>query len=386
MDNLTHSLTGLIVAKAGLERVSPAATPLCVLVANAPDFDIFTLLTSGRWAYLHHHRGITHSIVGTLVLIVLIPSLFYAGEFAIARIRKRPQRLRYRGLLLASLIVGVTHPLMDWTNNYGIRPLLPWSARWFYGDLVFIIDPFLWIVLGGAGFLLTSRGKWQLTFWSVLALVLTTAVLFLPQQREAIPQVAAFRVVWVIILAGIFLARRAGVGDHLRSSLAVSTCAVVIIYWGALGFAHHRAYRQAQILARQMATLQGEAVAQVAAMPTLADPFHWQCISDTDRAIYRFKVSLIGKPQSTVDFERFEKPKPNELWAVSAAAEDARAKALLGFARFPAARVSDPDCLSQTVVQFADLRYTEPGGARRGTFAVDVSIACPAQTGSIEAK
>lgn len=136
MDNLTHSLTGLIVAKAGVERLSPAATTVCVIAANAPDLDSLILLTSGRWTYLHHHRGITHSIIGTLVLIVLVPSLFYAGELALARIRKRPRSLRYAGLLLASLIAGATHPLIDWTNNYGIRLLLPWSGRWFYGDLV----------------------------------------------------------------------------------------------------------------------------------------------------------------------------------------------------------------------------------------------------------
>ena len=53
MDNLTHSLTGLVLAKSGLERLSPAATPLCVVVANAPDFDILTLLTGDRWIYLH---------------------------------------------------------------------------------------------------------------------------------------------------------------------------------------------------------------------------------------------------------------------------------------------------------------------------------------------
>src|SRR5688572_7181593 len=222
MDNLTHSLTGLVLAKSGLERLSPAATPLCVVVANAPDFDILILLTGDRWIYLHHHRGITHSIAGLLVIIVLMPALFCAVELAIARIKKRPPRLKYRGLLIASLIAGVSHPLMDWTNNYGIRPFLPWSGRWFYGDLVFIIDPFIWIVLGGAGFLLTSKTKWQLIFWSGLALVLTSAVLFLPQQREAIPNVGLFRVVWVMILAGIFLARLARAGDWLGRSLALA--------------------------------------------------------------------------------------------------------------------------------------------------------------------
>ena len=44
----------------------------------------------------------------------------------------------------------LTHPVLDWLNNYGIRLLMPFSPRWFYGDAVFIIDPWLWLALGGA--------------------------------------------------------------------------------------------------------------------------------------------------------------------------------------------------------------------------------------------
>src|SRR3982751_4501279 len=105
MDNLTHSLMGLAAAKAGLERLSPMATAVCVIAANAPDADILAVI-GGRWSYLHHHRGITHSIVGTLTLALLVPSLFYLIDLIIARFRHRPVHLRFRGLLLASLITS----------------------------------------------------------------------------------------------------------------------------------------------------------------------------------------------------------------------------------------------------------------------------------------
>ncbi len=75
MDNLTHSLVGLAIAKAGLERASPAATTVCIIAANAPDADILTAF-QGSWVYLHNHRGLTHSIVGTLALALLIPLLY----------------------------------------------------------------------------------------------------------------------------------------------------------------------------------------------------------------------------------------------------------------------------------------------------------------------
>src|SRR5918997_3232687 len=156
MDNLTHSLVGLAAAKAGLERLSPGATAVCVLAANGPDADILAVL-GGKWFYLHHHRGITHSIVGTLVLALFIPALFYAVDLLIARIRKRPTRVRFLGLTVASLIVSASHPLMDWTNNYGVRPFLPWSGEGYYGDLVFIIDPWIWLAPGGAALLSTAR-------------------------------------------------------------------------------------------------------------------------------------------------------------------------------------------------------------------------------------
>src|SRR6266850_6542646 len=159
MDNLTHSLVGLAASKAGLEKLSPGATTLCVLAANSPDADIVTLIFGGRWAFLHQHRGISHSIVGVVALALALPLIFYLGDLIITRVRRRAPNVKLKGLLLASIVATATHPLLDWTNNYGIRVLLPWNRRWFYGDFVFIVDPFIWIVLGGAAFLLTSKTK-----------------------------------------------------------------------------------------------------------------------------------------------------------------------------------------------------------------------------------
>src|SRR5436309_13018886 len=114
MDGLTHSLVGLASAKAGLERLSPYTTAVSILAANAPDIDVVSAV-GGRWTALHYHRGITHSIVGTITLGILIPSLFYLIDRVFARLRTRPARVRYWGLLLASLISSATHPFMDWT-------------------------------------------------------------------------------------------------------------------------------------------------------------------------------------------------------------------------------------------------------------------------------
>src|ERR1041384_5166510 len=108
MDNITHSLVGLVTAKAGLERLSPYAPTVCVLAANAPDVDVLTRLR-GPWSALQYHRGITHSIVGTLALGLVLPLIFFAIERAAARLWGIEPRIRLRGLLLASLGACATH-------------------------------------------------------------------------------------------------------------------------------------------------------------------------------------------------------------------------------------------------------------------------------------
>src|SRR5829696_3861261 len=159
MDNLTHSLVGLTAAKAGLGKLSPGATALCVLAANSPDADIVVLAFGDRWTFLQHHRGITHAIIGVVALAFILPLLFYLVDWLWSRFRKRQRTVKLKGLMLASFIVSATHPLLDWTNNYGIRFFLPWNQKWSYGDLVFIVDPYLWLILGGAVFLLTAKSR-----------------------------------------------------------------------------------------------------------------------------------------------------------------------------------------------------------------------------------
>jgi inner membrane protein len=375
MDNLTHSLVGLAAAKAGLERLSPGATAVAVLAANGPDVDILAAL-GGKWFYLHHHRGVTHSVVGTLALALLIPCLFYAADLLVCKIRRWPRRVRFTGLLVVSLVLSASHPLMDWTNNYGVRPLLPWDGSWYYGDLVFIIDPWLWLVVGGAAFLLTSAKSWQVIFWAALALVITGLVLFARLENWGLLHPNLFRALWVAGVASLAVVRLTGLTRRWGSSLALAALAFVVLYWGGLAIAHRGALTEAQTIARQMSAAQGETLARVAAMPTLADPSRWLCVADTDRATYRFFVSLAdGSETPAGATARFEKPRGGESVALARASADERAQIFLDFARFPAARV-EGDCLSEVLVQFADIRYTEPGTPRGGTFSLEVPAAC----------
>ena len=377
MDNLTHSLVGLAAAKAGLERLSPRTTVLCIVAANAADLDVVTLVFGDRWTTLKYHRGLTHSIIGTVCLAFIIPILFYLAEMAVARLRARPLQVNLTGLLVASLIVSATHPLMDWTNNYGVRLLMPWSPRWFYGDLVFIVDPFLWALFGGASFLLTSRTRLQLIGWSALGLVVTLIVLLGSAERSIVSNPLQVRVFWITVLISLVVLFVTRAGNRWGRKIAIASFMIALAYWGGLAWAHSLAIKKGMFEASATAH-SGETISRLAAMPTLANPVTWECVFETERATYRFDLSLLTA-NSASDLVRYEKPSPEESLLVQKASEDRRAQILLGFSRFPVVQVSDADCTTQTLVQFADLRYTEPGKSR-GNFALEVPVDCRDQT------
>ena len=50
------------------------------------------------------------------------------------------------GLALSHLLHrrAFSHILLDWTNNYGVRPFFPFNPRWYAGSFVFIAEPVLW--------------------------------------------------------------------------------------------------------------------------------------------------------------------------------------------------------------------------------------------------
>jgi len=376
MDNLTHSLVGLAAAKAGLEKLSPGATTLCVLAANSPDADIVALIF-GRWVFLQQHRGISHSIVGACLLALALPLIFCLGDALLARARNRERRVKLPGLLLASVVATATHPLMDWSNNYGVRPLLPWNPRWFYGDFVFIIDPFIWLVLGGAAFLLTAKTKKHLIVWVLIALVPSYLVLVGPSGPRFLANEIVLRLLWIgalIVLVNLYRRKIAG---RAGAKIAIAALAIVAIYCGGLAATHFVALRQAKFQAARIARMNTEQLGRVAAMPTVANPAEWICVMETERATYRFNLSLLRSQPVFSNIIRYEKPMGSEAEAVTQAARDSRSQVFLGFARFPVVRVAGEDCATKTIVQFADLRYTEPGKGR-GTFSLDVPVDCPA--------
>lgn len=144
MDNVTHTLTGLVLARAGLGRRTPGASLALALGSNLPDADILFSLDSAS-AYLEHHRDLSHSLVGAPVLAL--------GLAAALRIVRRDAP--YAPLAVLSLVAVACHVLMDLWTSYGTRVLAPFDRTFFACDLVFIVDPCLLVLLLVA--LLASR-------------------------------------------------------------------------------------------------------------------------------------------------------------------------------------------------------------------------------------
>ena len=171
MDNLTHSLVGALLGQMGLKKKTGLAMPTLIIAANLPDID------AGCAIYgiesLSMRRGITHGPIALVVLPILLWALMLAFDRWQERRGKRPSdRLPiHKGWLLALAYIGcLSHPALDWLNNYGIRLLEPFSHRWFYGDSIFIIDLWIWIALGVSVWLSLRRERrgvanWQRPAW-----------------------------------------------------------------------------------------------------------------------------------------------------------------------------------------------------------------------------
>lgn len=199
MEPLTHFFTGACVGRAGLNRKTAYATLAATLAAEAADIDIFWGFR-GPVEELKHHRGITHTFVAIPVVAGVVVGAVWLlhrwnerrrlRHLATAHLepgapiphRLEPRLVHWGWLYLTAFLAASTHILLDWTNNYGVRPFFPFNPRWYEGSFMFIAEPILWalflIALVLPGLLaLTDReiGARRTVFrgrgWAVFALV-----------------------------------------------------------------------------------------------------------------------------------------------------------------------------------------------------------------------
>ena len=145
MDNICHTLVGAALGEAGLKRSSRLAIPALLLGANLPDVDVLAYLNSPL-AALAFRRGWTHGPLGLLVLSALLAALL-AGLDRLRRKDDDSPPAAFGPLFLVILAAALTHPVLDFLNNYGVRWLMPVDRSWYYGDALFIVDPWVWAAL-----------------------------------------------------------------------------------------------------------------------------------------------------------------------------------------------------------------------------------------------
>jgi inner membrane protein len=157
MDNVCHTLVGAACGAAGLNRRTRFGAATLMISANIPDLDVLVFATSTPW--IEFRRGWTHGILAQIVLPVVLTaavSLFDRARRTRGAEGDRPFRAGWT-LLLA--FVGVySHVFLDYLNNYGVRLATPFSWQWFYGDSIFIVDPWMWMMMAAGIWLTGTRG------------------------------------------------------------------------------------------------------------------------------------------------------------------------------------------------------------------------------------
>jgi inner membrane protein len=313
VDNVTHTLTAVALSEAGLNRKTRFATLALVVGANLPDIDLVWAY-GGTATYLKYHRGITHSFLGVTVLAALLASIIYfAGRGAAPK--KNAPPLDGRWLFLLCWVGTASHLLLDFTNQYGVRPFLPFSGRWYAWDIMFIFDPLL---------------------LALLALGLGVPAIL----RLASEEVGARRPTY-----------RWG---------AMFSLACLVLLWGVRDLAHRR------VLGFLDSHTYGEEnPLRLGAFPSPANPFSWTGVVETESAYHVLPANALASDVDASNTEAFRRPQPSP--ALDAALKSRMGAIFASFARFLWAEVYENDDGSEVLLR--DLRFFSPSSPNRGFVA-----------------
>jgi inner membrane protein len=313
MEPLTHALTSIALGRSGLNKVTPAATPMLLASGLMADADWLTRLGSAA-TFLHGHRTITHSLVGTLAITATVATASWLAG------RKHPKFAVdiFPALLICAAGAGA-HLFLDLLNGYGVKLLWPFRQSWYGWDLAYPVD--LWI------------------------LFLLLAALLLPE---------LFR----LVLEEIGSKPK----RHGRQRGAIIGLAFVALFIVVRAFVHQRA-----VTLLDSRTYRAQTPLQVAAFPTPSNPMLWSCVVETDNAVFHLEVPL--GPGREFDPELAESHfKPEASPALNNAIASPAAIAFLSFARFPLANVQPEG--DGFRVRIRDLRFESELAGRRGVVAV----------------
>lgn len=309
MDNITHGLAGLLVADAAghwlerrgvrvTSRARRALSVLGVVAAEFPDSDLLysgPVLRMGPLGYLLHHRGHTHTIVWAVISAVVLWMVARAwvnreenhasgasGEGASSVGDGVKSANVSRALLAVALIGTLSHLLLDYTNSYGVHPFWPFDNRWYYGDAVFIVEPWLWLVSIPALFWNRPSRAGRVLLSLCFALILAATLLLGEVARDVALILVLFAVAWPLLQWRLSAQRRTA------SGLAVWAL-VTMGFFAASGRA------DAAVRAAVEGTSAKERVLDVSLNP---GPGDWGCwsalVMSTDGITYRVSSAFVA--------------------------------------------------------------------------------------------
>ncbi|MDY7226818.1 metal-dependent hydrolase [Hyalangium rubrum] len=346
MDNLAHSLVGAWMAEAGLKRKTPLATATLVIGANLPDIDGFTVLLGSDTSLLLR-RGMTHGVISLAVLPWALAGAMMLWDQHVRR-RRHPDKApaRFWPLLGLAYLSVLSHPLLDWTNTYGVRVLMPFDGRWFYGDFIFIIDPWMWLLAGAAVVMADARARWSIAGWLLLGVASTGLVLF----TDMVP--FPVKALWLIGIANILFLRLRAVRSVPVERVA-TICGVSLLLYLVAMFAGSRiAERQVTEWMRQ----QGTEVRDIMAGPLPANPFVRDVIVVTPEHYAFVEVDWMAADAARYRVSHPRLTRDMSHPAVQAALAAPKVRGFANWLRFPTNQVEETEAGYRVVLQ--DVRYS----------------------------
>lgn len=310
MDPLTHTLVGANLAATRLGDKTPLAVPALILGANLPDVDAILYFTGHDDLALGFRRGWTHGVLAlaALPLIQTALLLLYArfrGAQALSPIR--PLRL-----FALSFLAVLTHPTLDWLNTYGMRWLMPFDGKWTYGDSVYIMDPWLWLILG-FGWLAGRRPTPAL----LVGFIVVTLLIARSVGRRSPDYLIVVGIVAVVLLIALLWK------GEPRTLLATTALLIAASYIGA---------RLLISEATERTVCRRLECERLMAAPHPIDPTRWDVVAQVGDE-YRYGRYSWRDRVLTLNPERIPLPKPSAEWA--AARGHPSARRFMTWVRYP---------------------------------------------------
>lgn len=347
MDPIAHTLAGATLAQTGLRKLTPLAAATLVIGANLPDID-GVMSFFGSDASLYYRRGLTHGIVAQLLLPLLLTALILAFDRLVRR-RHRTDLSPARPLqiMLLSYIGVISHPLLDWLNTYGVRLLMPFSGRWFYGDTLFIVDAWMWLLMGAAVVLAYSQTRWSQVLWIGLGLGTSALVV----GADFVPWAA--KLVWCLDIFAIVGLRIRGLSLSRQRMLALGCLAAFCLYLAATSAGNRHVQNKVKDWVR---THHGEDVTDVMTGPLPANPLYREVVAVSPTHYYGLQVPVFNQDEIRERFERIPLPKPDPI--IQKALSNPDIRGFVNWMRFPIYDVQEIEQGYRVVIR--DLRYVRP--------------------------